>query len=543
MSASIVPALAAQADVFGRALDARDPRFDGVFFVGIITTRIYCRPVCPARVSYRDHRRFFRSAAAAEHEGFRPCMRCRPELAPGLALIDAIPRLARDAANRIAAGALNGHSVAELARDLGVSERHLRRALEREIGASPLELAQTHRLLLAKRLLADTRLAITRIASASGFQSLRRFNAAFRAQYRMAPSALRALPRGGGGKRAESADDAPVRLSLAYRAPFAWDALLDFLRRDSVDGIDMVDGRSYGRTVELDGHSGFVFIENAGARGGRRETAPANAGTRHARRLANVFPSHVNVAISPSLVPVLMPLLARLRQLFDLDAEPTVIDTHLAQGRLGALVARRPGVRIPGAFDGFDVALRAILRGHGRARRAAPTSRDLPARVAAALGEPIVTGIAALSRLAPSAARVADAGVERLDALGVPRHRAIAAIAVARMVADRKLVLAPGSDPIETRRMLTEIDGVGYHLAQVIVMRALSWPDALPITDTSLQRAARVKSARALEACGEEWRPWRTYAALHLWLEDEARTSSLTGSSASVAAARHSIIG
>jgi AraC family transcriptional regulator of adaptative response / DNA-3-methyladenine glycosylase II len=523
MSASIAPALAAQADVYARALDARDARFDGVFFVGITTTRIYCRPVCPARVSYRDHRRFFPSAAAAERDGFRPCLRCRPELAPGLALVDAVSRLARDAVNRIAAGALNGHSVAELARDLGVSERHLRRALEREIGASPLELAQTHRLLLAKRLLADTSLAITRIAYASGFQSLRRFNAAFRTQYRMAPSTLRASPRGTGGKLAESADDAPVRLSLAYRPPFAWDALLAFLGDDAVEGIDLVDGRRYGRTVELDGHAGFVFIENSGARGGRRETAPATAVTRYARRLTSLSMSHVNVAISPSLVPALMPLLARLRYQFDLDAEPAVIDAHLAQGRLGPLVARRPGVRIPGAFDGFDVALRAILRGRARGSRVGGAS-DLPARVAAALGEPIATGIPALSRLAPTAARVADAGVARLEALGVPRRRAIAAIAVAQLVADRKLVLSPGSDPIETRRWLTEIDGIGDQLALTIVMRALSWPDALPVADTVLQRAANVSSPSALEACAEQWRPWRTYAALHLWLEDGART-------------------
>jgi len=522
MSTSIVPALAAQADAYARALDARDARFDGVFFVGITTTRIYCRPVCPARVSYHDHRRFFPSAAAAERNGFRPCMRCRPELAPGLALVDAVSRLARDAVNRIAAGALNGHSVAELARDLGVSERHLRRALEREVGASPLELAQTHRLLLAKRLLADTGLAITRIAYASGFQSLRRFNAAFRTQYRMAPGALRASPRGGSGKLAPLADDAPVRLSLAYRSPFAWDALLAFLAQDAVDGIDVVDGGRYGRTVEIDGHTGFVFIENAGARGGRRETAPATAGLRRARRLAKVSLSNVNVAISPSLVPALMPLLARLRYLFDLDAEPTVIDTHLAQGSLGGLVARRPGVRIPGAFDGFDVALRAILRGRARGSRVGAASSDAAARVTAALGEPIATGIASLSRLAPTAARVAEAGVARLQSLGVPRRRASAAIAVARLVADRKLVLSPGSDPIETRTLLTEIDGIGDQLALGIVMRALSWPDALPVADPALQRAANVSSAGALEASGEQWRPWRTYAALHLWLEDEA---------------------
>jgi AraC family transcriptional regulator, regulatory protein of adaptative response / DNA-3-methyladenine glycosylase II len=527
MSASILPALAAQADVFARALDARDARFDGVFFVGIITTRIYCRPVCPARVSYHDHRRFFRSAAAAESAGFRPCLRCRPELAPGLALIDAVSRLARDAVNRIAGGALNGHSVADLSRDLGVSERHLRRALEREVGASPLELAQTHRLLLAKRLLADTRLTMTRIAYASGFQSLRRFNAAFRTQYRMAPSALRASTGNRRESVAELADDAPVHLSLTYRAPFAWDALLGFLRRDAIDGVEVIDGRRYGRTVELDGHTGFVFIENAASPVGARATPPAKGQARHLRRLANVSTSHVDVAISPSLVPVLMPLLARLRQLLDLDAEPTVIDAHLAQASLGALVALRPGVRIPGAFDGFDVALRTILRGRARVGRGSPAANDLAARVAAALGEPIETGVVSLSRLAPTASRVADVGLARLEALGVPRRRAIAAIAVARMVAERKLLLAPGGDAIETRRVLAEIEGVGDHMAQVIVMRALSWPDALPITDAALQRSAGVSSTTALQACADRWRPWRTYAALHLWLEDESRTSPL----------------
>jgi AraC family transcriptional regulator of adaptative response / DNA-3-methyladenine glycosylase II len=234
--------------------------------------------------------------------------------------------------------------------------------------------------------------------------------------------------------------------------------------------------------------------------------------------------SHVNVAISPSLVPAIMPLLARLRYQFDLDAEPAVIDGHLAQGSLSALVARRPGVRIPGAFDGFDVALRAILRGRARGSRVGGASDDLPARVAAALGEPIATGIPALTRLAPTAARVADAGAARLQALGAPRRRAIAAITVAQLVADRKLALSPGSDPIATRRLLTEIDGIGDQLAIVIVMRALSWPDALPVADATLQRAVNVSSPGALQLCGEEWRPWQTYAALHLWLEAGAQT-------------------
>ena len=238
MAAQIVSFPAAlRADVFARALDARDARFDGVFFVGITTTGVYCRPVCPARVAYHDHRRFFRSAAAAERAGFRPCLRCRPELAPGLALIDAVPRLARAAAHRIAGGALNGRSVAELARDLGVGERHLRRALEREVGVSPLELAQTHRLLLAKQLLADTQLPVTRIAYSSGFQSLRRFNAAFREQYRMAPTAVRRGSSWRGSQKTPLAEDAPLHLTLAYRAPFAWGTLLEFLRADAIAEI------------------------------------------------------------------------------------------------------------------------------------------------------------------------------------------------------------------------------------------------------------------------------------------------------------------
>jgi AraC family transcriptional regulator of adaptative response / DNA-3-methyladenine glycosylase II len=495
VTASIVSFPAFRVDVLARALDARDPRFDGVFFVGITTTRVYCRPVCPARVAYNDHRRFFRSAAAAERAGFRPCMRCRPELAPGLALIDAVPRLARAAAHRIAAGALNGHSVAELARDLGVGERHLRRALEREVGVSPLELAQTHRLLLAKQLLADTRLPVTRIAYSSGFQSLRRFNAAFRERYRMAPTAVR-RSSSWRTQKASLADDAPLHLTLAYRAPFAWGTLLQFLRADAITGVEIVDDTRYSRTIELDGRSGFVGVEM------RPHT------------------SHLNVAVSPSLVPVLMPLLARLRHLFDLDAEPTVIDAHLVESGLGALVTRRPGVRLPGSIDGFDVALRVLLR--GRARSSSGASSTDPARRAAwALGEPIETGIAALVRLTPCAARVAEAGSRRLEALGIPRRRAAAAVAVARLVADGTLRLEPGSDVGATRRALSEIAGIGDQLATTIVMRALYWPDALPVTDRGLQRRAGVATPRELRARGERWRPWRAYAALHLWLDDK----------------------
>src|ERR671922_1458442 len=233
-----------QPDICQRAVRARDVRFDGIFFVGITTTRVYCRPVCPARVSYPERRRFFDSAASAERAGYRPCLRCRPELAPGRALMDAVPRLARLAAQRIAAGALNGQSVADLARELGVSERHLRRALERELGVSPGELAQTHRLLLAKRLLAETALPVTRVAFASGFQSLRRFNSVFRERYRLSPSALRrAAPPSSGGPARPAGDF--VTLTLAHRPPLDWPLLVARLARDAVPGVILVEGTCY----------------------------------------------------------------------------------------------------------------------------------------------------------------------------------------------------------------------------------------------------------------------------------------------------------
>lgn len=471
------------ADVCQRALRARDARFDGIFFVGITTTGIYCRPVCPSRAAVPTRRRFFESAAAAEHAGYRPCLRCRPELAPGRALMDAVPRLARAAALRIAAGALNGHSVAELARELGVSERHVRRALEREIGVSPIALAQTHRLLLAKRLLADTDLPVTRIAYASGFQSLRRFNSAFRERYRLSPSALRPRPRS--GRRETDL----VRLTLAYRAPLAWDPLIAFLERSALPGVEVIEGRAYGRTIELDGLTGVVFASDAPER------------------------THLNIDLSPSLLPVLMPLLVRLRHLFDLDAEPTVIDVHLTEGGLGTLVSRHRGLRTPGVIDGFDAVLSALLLGW---ERSGEVARETARRVAGAFGAGVDIGAAALTRLAPTPQRIAAAGPGRLTELGVPPRRASALAAVARALSDGTLRLEPGSDIEAAKRGLLAIEGIGDRCATTIVMRALYWPDAFPASDPALRRAAGVANPRELHARAEQWRPWRAYAAMHL---------------------------
>jgi AraC family transcriptional regulator, regulatory protein of adaptative response / DNA-3-methyladenine glycosylase II len=419
--------------------------------------------------------------------------------------MNAVPRLAYAAAHRIGAGALNGHSVAELASELGVSERHLRRALEREIGVSPVELAQTHRLLLAKRLLADTNLSVTRVAFAAGFQSLRRFNTAFRDRYRLSPSDLRKArrsnnvrePRGPRLPAVSSSSDL-VRLNLSYRAPFAWNDLLAVLARHSTPGVEKIERGRYARTVRLDGQRGVVFVEDAGS---------------SSRRGGRIVPTHLNVDVSPSLVPVLMPLLARLRQLFDLDSEPTAIDSHLSKSGLAALVAARPGLRIPGAFDGFDVACRVLVR-------------SCASRVATALGEPLETGIDGLTHIAPTADRIAEAGASRLDALGVPRRTADVVSTVARLYASRELKLEPGGDVTATHRALLDI-GIREGLATTIVRRALYWPDAFPTSDRALQRAVGVVSAAALRAHAERWRPWRAYAALHLALHDASRARNV----------------
>jgi AraC family transcriptional regulator of adaptative response / DNA-3-methyladenine glycosylase II len=399
------------------------------------------------------------------------------------------------AAHRISAGALNGRGVTQLARELGVSDRHLRRVLERELGVSPVELAQTHRLLLAKRLLADTSLPVTRIAYASGFQSLRRFNSIFRERYRLSPSALRRGPRA--GARQEALDGPAgdlVRLTLAYRAPLAWDTLVALLGRDALPGVELVEGGRYARTIQLEGRRGVVYAANAAGEG----------------RM------HLRVDVSPSLLPVLMPLLARLRHLFDLDAEPVAVDGHLRRGGLGALVARRPGLRIPGALDGFEAAFRAVLGGRTGLAASGPARR-----VIEALGEPIDSEYPGLCRIAPDAGRVAAAGAPRLLALGVPRRAAEILTSLARALAGGPLWLDPGSDVGAAHRALRAIEGIGERLATTIVMRAMYWPDAFPASDAVLQRAAGEANPRMLRARAEEWRPWRAYAALHLWLHAE----------------------
>ncbi len=460
-----------------QAILTRDSRFDGAFFVGVATTRIYCRTVCSARTPRPESCAFFPSAAAAERAGYRPCRRCRPELAPGNAPVDATSRLAIAAASRIEAGALREQGVEDLAADLGVSDRHLRRVIETEFGVSPVELAQTQRLLLAKRLLTDTRLPVTEVAFASGFSSLRRFNALFRERYRLNPTDLR---------KERSAEDPAesVRCEVGFRPPLDWDALLSFMGRRASSGVEAVEGDRYLRAVAAGGQRGWIAVQ------------PSRQG------------STLHVEVSAPLLPALLPVLDRVKRLFDLAADPHGIAAHL-----GALAAARPGLRVPGAMDGFELAVRAIL-GQQVSVRAATT---LAARFVAAFGEAIETPFATLTRLPPAAERVARLEPEEIAALGIVAARARSIVALARGVADGHLVLEPGVDVEATVVRLKELPGIGEWTAQYIAMRALAWPDAFPHTDLGIYQALGERRPRRVLEIAAAWRPWRSYAAMHLW--------------------------
>ena len=476
-----------------RALAARDPRFDGLFFVGITTTRIYCRPVCPSRLANSSRRRFFDSTGAAELAGFRPCLRCRPELAPGRAPVDAVSRLARIAAARIEAGALNGRSIVDLAAELGVSARHLRRVLEREFGVAPAALARSFRLLLAKRLLTDTPLSVTRIAFTSGFQSLRRFNAVFRQQYRMSPSDLR---RSSTAAASRENSDEFLRLTLAYRKPFDWTGLLAHLRRDAVPGVEQIEQGRYARTVALGTHRGIVEVEDAP----------------RARSLS--------LRVSMPLVPALMPLMPLLRRLFDLDADPKAIESHLSRTGLARVVRRYPGIRLPGSFDPFETVLQCLIRAGSRSDGAAA---HLLRRLVWTLGEAASTGIPGLNRFTPAPVRVAEFGASGFRTLGVDQASAERVVAVAERMAAGSLRLEPGAGEEPAFATLTSL-GIREGVATRIVSRTLAWPDAFHAEGSDILRVAGMPDESALRTKSEDWRPWRAYAAqlLRRAAEEEA---------------------
>jgi AraC family transcriptional regulator of adaptative response / DNA-3-methyladenine glycosylase II len=462
-----------------RAARARDGRFDGRFYVGITSTRIYCRPICPARAPKREHMRFYSNAAAAEGAGFRPCLRCRPERAPGLAPVDSSSRLVGAAMAGIEEHALSSARVGDLAAALGVSERHLRRVTESQLGVSPIELAQTQRLLLAKRLLRDTALSLTDIAYASGFGSVRRFNALFKSRYGLNPRAVR-----GGDIRHEG-----VNVQLDFRPPLAWNNLLTYLSLRAIPGVEMVDAAHYRRTVCIEGDAGWIDV------------------SMHAGGTA------LNLQVSPSLVRRIGAVIARVKHLFDLGSAPVAVSELLAQDSiLRSTVERLPGLRVAGAFDGFELAVRTILGQQISVKSASTVS----GRWAAALGAPIATPYAELNRLAPRPQDIVDKTEGELAALGMVGTRARCLISLARAVAERSVILSLASDVEEQMEKLQSLPGIGPWTANYIAMRALHWPDAFPTGDLMLMRAANLNEKQLLRHA-EAWRPWRAYAAHYLW--------------------------
>ncbi|HEY9713293.1 MAG TPA: AlkA N-terminal domain-containing protein [Chroococcales cyanobacterium] len=480
----------ADLDRYYQALQAHDPRFDGIFFVAVKSTKIYCRPICPAKVPMQRNCTFYPTAAAAEQAGYRPCLRCRPELAPGNSRVDAMNRLSGLIAQQIEDGFLDNGSVADLAQEIGISERHLRRVVESEFGVSPLDLAQTARLLTAKRLLTDTNLPVTEVAYISGFASLRRFNSVFKERYNLSPSQLR--------KNSRSTEEIDVvRYALGFRPPFDWPSLLQFLSARSVSGVEIVDHERYIRTVKTVKGAGWIEVFLT------PEVSAQN------RRKPKSQEHSVTVCVSLALSRSITQILRKVRQLFDLDANPLVIEQHL-----GALAKPRPGLRVPGAFDNFELAVRAIL-GQQVSVKGATT---LMARYVAAYGESIETPFEGLNRLTPAAETIAaQCPADVAATIGIPLKRATTIVELATAIANKSLKLDHLTDVDQVIQRLEEIPGIGSWTAQYIAMRALRWPDAFPHGDLGIRKAMQETNSTRLIAASESWRPWRAYAAMHLW--------------------------
>ncbi|HEY4134555.1 MAG TPA: AlkA N-terminal domain-containing protein [Alphaproteobacteria bacterium] len=477
-----------------QALAARDPRFDGLFFVGVTSTGIYCRPICPARTPKEANCRFFPNAMMAEKANFRPCLRCRPELAPGNAPIDDAHRIAHLIVQRIEEGLVDDSAgLEDIAAQFELSSRQIRRIVQSELGVSPIELIQTRRLLLAKQLLTETKMPVTEVAFASGFASLRRFNDAFGSRYGMPPSRLRKTA--GDGEASSPAATSTLRLS--YRAPYDWDGILEFLAGRTLKGVEHVTADAYMRTVAIGKSRGWIRVTHAPAK---------NA---------------LQVEFTHSLALALPALLGRLRNLFDLAARPDMIAERLMQDRrLKPMVKRNPGLRVPGAFDGFELATRAIL-GQQVTVKAATT---LGCRLAAAFGEPFETPVPELTHLAPTPERLARADVDDIAKLGIVGARARCIVAVAKAVSAGELRLEAGADPDAVIARLMDMPGIGPWTAHYMAMRILRWPDAFPKEDVAVLNNLGGITPKEAEAMSQAWRPWRSYAVLHIWRNPPAKS-------------------
>src|ERR1019366_6687576 len=474
-----------------KAIRSRDARFAGRFFVGVVTTRVYCRPGCPAPLPKPKNMRFYAFAAAAEDAGFRPCRRCRPETAPGSPVWDGTSATVSRALKRIFDG--DGHeSVEALAERLGLGSRHLRRLFAEHVGASPASLQRTHRVHFARRLLDETSLPVAEVAFAAGFESVRRFNDAIRTTFHRTPTGLRKNSNLTARPAVAGADERLLTLRLPLPLPFNATSLFSFLEERALPGVEAVRGHAYSRTIESRGRAGVL-------------TVSFEPGQDFLRLSTNLTPG-----------PDLLDLVRRAGRVFDVDSDPLAIAAVLRRDPLLApLVAARPGLRVPGAWDPFEMAVRAILGQQVSVRGA----RTLAGRLVAAFGRPLPRGGAdGLTHAFPAPAILAAADLSRI---GVPRARAAAIRTLALAVHMGKTELAAPRELDDLEQRLCELPGIGPWTAQYVALRAFGEPDAFPAGDLGLRRALEAAGvpadAAALRERSAAWSPFRAYATLHLW--------------------------
>ena len=478
---------------------AKDARFDGRFFIGIATTGIYCRPVCRAKQPKEENCSFYPTAAAAEQAGYRPCLLCRPELAPGSSITDATAHLVYRAARILEKNCGNGESLKELAGLLGCTDRHLRRVFTATYHVSPVQYLQTCRLLLAKNLLTDTHLSVVDVAMAAGFGSLRRFNDLFKKHYQLSPTALR--------KRMseEKKQSGHISLALGYRPPYLWEDMLGFLAARAIPGVETTHDGAYLRTVHLlDVKKNHVYGW---------------------LRVGHLPQKNVlTVTVSETLLPVLTQVLSKVRLLFDLYCDP-----HTVYETLAPMNEIRPGLcvlgtRLPGSFNAFEMAVRAVL-GQQITVKAAGT---LAGRLVNAYGTPIETGIEGLTHAFPTPEDILalDEPIENhLGPLGITGARSRTIRKLSKALDQREIDFDHCVQPEKEMKKLLEIPGIGNWTAQYIAMRTMEWPDAFLETDVGVKKALLPHSSKELLEMAEAWRPWRSYATINLWNSLQAKRS------------------
>ena len=467
--------------VCSRARLSRDPRFDGKFFIGVRGSGVYCRPICPAPTAKEKNVRYFPTAAAAAEAGFRPCLRCRPECSPGTPAWLGTSNTVARALRLISEDGLEEGGVELLADRLGIGARHLRRLFLKHLGATPSAVAQTRRLHFAKKLIDETTLPMTHVAQAAGFGCVRRFNAAIQATYHRTPTQIRRLVR-----QTTALPENNYSFHLRYRPPYDWEGMLAFLAPRAIPGVELVEGSSYRRSIRIDGREGHVEIS------------------------LDTQPDTLLVRIHFPEPKALFLIVERIRRMFDLNADWQKIALRLKDDPiLRSAVNNRPGVRVPGCWDGFELAVRAIL-GQQITVKGAST---LSGRLVQAFGRPLIRPNG-LTHTFPGPETLAGANIKRI---GLPSKRAECLRQLARAVCDGEVTFDAVIDSDAFLRRLTDLPGIGAWTAEYIAMRVLGEPDAFPSADLSLMRSLRVKNARELELRSQRWRPWRAYAALYLW--------------------------